>query len=131
MPATEVLFFKDADGSAPVLDWLNSLRERDERAYFKCVELVALLKQFGHELRRPRADMLRDGVYELRTRVGNVNYRILYGFVGKDVALLAKSLTKEKTVPGKAIDEATRRLQLYKSEPKAYGLSIEELDENG
>jgi len=131
MPATEVLFFKDDDGHSHVLDWLNSLRERDERAYLKCVELIALLKQFGHELRRPRADMLRDGVYELRTRVGNVNYRILYGFVGKDVALLAESLTKEKTVPSRAIDEASRRLKLYKSKPETYGLSVEELDKNG
>jgi len=131
MPATEVLFFRDDDGTSPVLDWLNGLRKRDVRAYYKCVELIALLKQFGHELRRPRADMLRDGIYELRTRVGNVNYRILYGFVGKDVALLVESLTKEKTVPSKAIDEAARRLKLYKSKPKAHGLSIEELDENG
>ena len=32
MPATEVLFYQDDDGSVPVLDWLHALRERDERA---------------------------------------------------------------------------------------------------
>ena len=46
-------------------------------------------EQFGRELRRPRADMLRDGIYELRTEVRSVNYRLLHGFVGKDVALLS------------------------------------------
>jgi hypothetical protein len=80
VPTTEVFFFKDADGSVPVLEWLDSIRARDERAFKKCFGLIRLLEQFGHELRRPRADMLRDGVYELRTKVGNVNYRILYGF---------------------------------------------------
>jgi hypothetical protein len=126
MPATEVLFFKEEDGSVPVLDWLNRVRERDERPYRKCFELIGMLKQFGHELRRPRADMLRDGVYELRTRVGKVNYRILYGFVGKDVALLVESLTKEKTVPSHAINEAVRRIELFKANPEAHRFSLEE-----
>lgn len=44
---------------------------------------------------RPRADYLRDGVYELRTDVRGVNYRILYGFVGQDAALVVCGLTKE------------------------------------
>jgi hypothetical protein len=38
-------------------------------------------------------------VYELRAEVGNVNYRILYGFVGKDIAVLSSGLAKTKTVP--------------------------------
>lgn len=96
MPTTEVYFDKDDDGSVPVLDWLLELRDRNERAAKKCFALVKLLRDFGSELRRPRADLLRDGVYELRTEVGNVNYRILYGIVGKDLAVLACGLTKEK-----------------------------------
>src|SRR6266480_2680435 len=103
MPRTEVSFFKEDDGSVPVLEWLESLRVKNDRAFRKCYALINLLRQFGSELRRPRADYLRDGVYELRTRVGNVNYRVLYGFVGKDAALLAGGLTKEKAVPVKEI----------------------------
>jgi len=117
MPATKVLFYQEDDGSVPVLDWLHLLRERNERAYRKCFAVIALLKQTGHELRRPHADMLRDGAYELRTRVGNVNYRILYGYVGKDIALLASGLTKEKTVPSKEIDWAAARIESYECWP--------------
>ena len=132
MPATDVFFFKDEDGTVPVLDWLEGIRERNERAFKKCFGLIRLLEEFGHELRRPRADMLRDGVYELRTKVGNVNYRILYGFVGKDVALLASALTKETRVPSRDIDQAAARIDKYKSHPEAYRLSVEgEDDENG
>jgi len=131
MPATEVLFFKNDDESVPVLQWLNALPPANERAYRKCWELVRLLERLGHELRRPRADILRDGVYELRTRVGKVNYRILYGFVGKDVALLAGALTKEKSVPSKAIDDAVECLAKYKADSDAHGFSIEEENDYG
>ena len=125
MPATQVLFFQDDDGSVPVLEWLELLRARNERAFRKCFGLIRLLEEFGHELRRPRADTLRDGVYELRTKVGNVNYRILYGFVGKDVALLAGALTKEQKLPAQEIDKASERIEKYKSNPKKYRLNVD------
>ncbi len=126
MPATDVLFYQEDDGSVPVLDWLHDLPERDERAYRKCLGLIQLLMHSGHELRRPHADMLRDGVYELRTRVGNVNYRILYGFVGKDIALLAAGFTKEKKVPSQEIERAIARIAKYNMNPGAYGFSLED-----
>ena len=124
MPETDVFFFREDDGSVPVLDWMNGFREKNERAYRKCFGLIQLLEQFGHELRRPRADMLRDGVYELRTRVGNVNYRILYGFVGKDIALLAAGLMKEKKVPNKEIERAIARIAKYNTDPEAHGFHL-------
>ena len=65
MPATDVFFYLDDDGKVPVLDWLSALRSRNPRALNKCLGLIRLLEQFGNELRRPRADLLRDGVYEL------------------------------------------------------------------
>ena len=53
----------------------------------------------GFELRRPMADLLEDGIYELRVRVGKVNYRILYFFHGRNVAILTHAMTKERTFP--------------------------------
>jgi len=120
MSETKVIFYKEEDGSVPVLDWLNHLKEQNERAYRKCFGLIALLEEFGHKLRRPRADMLRDGVYELRTKVGNINYRILYGFVGSNIALLAVGLTKKKKVPSKEIDQAFACIVKYKENPEAH-----------
>ena len=63
MPQTEVYFYKDDDDAVPVLDWLLELHRRNERAAKKCFALIKLLRDLGSELRRPRADMLRDGVY--------------------------------------------------------------------
>jgi hypothetical protein len=38
------------------------------------------LRELGYDLRRPEADLLRDGAYELRVRLNRVQYRILYSF---------------------------------------------------
>ena len=83
MPHTELIFFQDDDGSVPVRDWLEELQQKNRRTFAKCVDKIALLAELGHELRRPHADILRDSIYELRVRCGNVNYRILYFFMGR------------------------------------------------
>jgi phage-related protein len=63
----------------------------------------------GHELRRPEADFLRDGIYELRASYQGVHYRVLYFFAGKAVVVLSHGLTKEKEVPPREIDQAVER----------------------
>ncbi|HEX4146893.1 MAG TPA: type II toxin-antitoxin system RelE/ParE family toxin [Pirellulales bacterium] len=90
------------------------------KIYGKCVEYILALQEHGHQLRRPRADYLRDGVYELRPKSGGVCYRILYGFVGSHVALIALGTTKEDVVDPKDIDRAVKCLGLATSEPDRY-----------
>lgn len=120
MPLTDVFFYQEAEGEVPVLDWLRGLERRDPRAVEKCQAAIERLAALGHELRRPQADMLRDGAYELRVRVGRVNYRILYFFHGPGVALLTHGLTKEKAVPQADIERALERKRRYESAPQAH-----------
>jgi len=68
MPQTNVVFYQKTVGDVPVLDWLKQLRRSDRRAYAKCVAAIERLAQLGHEMRRPAADFLRDGIHELRMR---------------------------------------------------------------
>ncbi len=109
MPSTEVCFYLAGDGTVPALDWLRQLRHQDRRAYAKCVARIQRLAAEGHALRRPEADYLRDGIYELRIRHGHVNYRILYFFHGRNVVILSHGLTKEAQVPDAEIERAIRR----------------------
>lgn len=109
MPATSLRFYQEAPGNVPVQDWLKSLRKKDKKAYAKCLAFLRMLSIFGHELRRPHADSLRDGIGELRVRCGRVNYRLLYFMHGRDVAILVHSLTKEDVVPKVDIDRALER----------------------
>jgi phage-related protein len=120
MPKTEVLFYQEADGEAPVLAWLEELLRNNERAWANCRVRIELLSEFGHELRRPAADYLRDGVYELRAKQGRVQYRILYFFHGRQIAILAHALTKEDDVPIVEIEKAIRRKRLFESNPKEH-----------
>ena len=120
MPFTQVIFYQELDGNAPVLEWLQDLARKDRRAFAKCVALVERLRESGHELRRPTADLLRDGIYELRGRVGRKNYRLLYFFHGQGVAVLAHSLTKEAAVPVTDIERAIRRKAAFEQDPEAH-----------
>ena len=62
MPNTTIHFFREEDGTVPFLEWLAELEKRNPRAFEKCLYMLDRLRQFGHELRRPHADLLRDGV---------------------------------------------------------------------
>lgn len=126
MPETEVRFYCESDGSAPVLQWLDELADQDRRAYLKCREVIDRLALMGHELRRPTADLLEDGIYELRARVGRVNYRVLYFFHGRNVALLAHGLTKEKEIPRADLKRAIERKERFESNPKRHTYREEE-----
>src|SRR6266498_2849604 len=99
MPPTEICFYREGDGTVPVRQWLAELQTRDRPAFAKCAAAIRHLAAFGYELRRPHVDMLRDGIYELRTKRGRVNYRILYFFHGRNTIVLAHALTKERAVP--------------------------------
>ena len=63
MPETRVIFFMEGDGAVPIIDWLDEL---PPKAQDKCLAKLKRLEDLGHELRRPEADFLRDGIYELR-----------------------------------------------------------------
>jgi phage-related protein len=76
------------------------------------------LAELGHELRRPEADFLQDGIYELRARRGRVHFRLLYFFYGQNVAILAHALTKEGRVPEADLETAFRRKRELEENPK-------------
>ena len=116
MPETVVVFFVEDNGSVPSLDWLDGLPEKVQDKFIVRVERLA---ECGHELRRPEADYLRDGVYELRVRHMRVNYRLLY-FFSEQRAVLSHGITKEGKVPDRDIDSAVSRLCKFESNPEKH-----------
>jgi hypothetical protein len=96
VPLTAVVFFQEDDSSVPLLEWLDQL---PAKAQAKCVARLKRLEEMGHELRRPEADYLRDGIHELRASLGGVHYRILYFFHGNLAAVISHGITKEQRVP--------------------------------
>jgi Phage derived protein Gp49-like (DUF891) len=145
MPRTEVVFYRDDDGTVPVLDWLGGL---SLKARLKCLVRIERLRELGYDLRRPEADFLRDGVYELRVSLnhvhaesdadrsegrktvkrGSVKHRPKDSgqpVVRRTVAVLAHCLVKEDKVPGEEIDRALARMRKFAAAPERHALAEE------
>lgn len=117
MPRTRVVFYREREGNVPVLEWLDTLPAKIQD---KCVVKIERLRELGHELRRPEADLLRDGSYELRIGREGMNYRMLYFFHGRVAAVLTHGLVKEREVPVKDIQRALERKRLFERDPQAH-----------
>jgi phage-related protein len=123
MPTTRVVFYRDADGSIPVIDWLDKL---PKKARDKCLLRLQRLRQLGHELRRPEADFLRDGIYELRVGMSGMNYRMLYFFHQNIAAVVSNGLVKEREVPPIEIERALLRKRLFNTNPSKFTAEVQQ-----
>ncbi|MGP0064601.1 MAG: type II toxin-antitoxin system RelE/ParE family toxin [Isosphaeraceae bacterium] len=118
MPTTELVFYREEDGSVPALEWLDGLG--NAKAIAKCRAKLERLAALGHELRRPEADLLRDGIYELRVGLSHINYRLLYFFSGKNAVIVSHGFTKEAKVPASEIALAVARRNRFRRDPAAH-----------
>jgi phage-related protein len=118
LPRTKVVIYCEANAQAPLLAWLDALPAKIQD---KCTVRIERLREAGHELRRPEAEYLRDGIYELRASFQSVHYRILYFFHGR-IAVLSHGLTKEQVVPPREIDRALERKRKFESDPERHTL---------
>ena len=113
-----IVLFRDEDGSTPFLDWFQQL---PEKAKVQCRARLKLLDHHGHQLRRPAADYLRDGIHELRVRSGRLRYRMLYFFHGRAVVVVSHGITKrEAAVPPAEIERARWRKQTFAADPAGH-----------
>jgi hypothetical protein len=97
--------------------WLDRLQDKPRA---KCFERIERLRMMGHELHRPYADTLRDGIHELRVRYQRVNYRMLYFFHGADAVILTHGLTKESEIPDKEIERALNLKNNFFADPESH-----------
>jgi phage-related protein len=117
MPATKLILFMEAGGTVPFLHWFAQL---PIRAQDKCRVRLERLAQLGHELRRPEADYLRDGIYELRVGLQGINYRMLYFFHGREIVVISHGLVKERAVPPVEIERALKNKRVYETNPSRH-----------
>ena len=116
MPKTTVLIFAETDGTAPLLNWMDDLPSKVQD---KCIVKIERLEEMGYELHRPEADLLRNGIHELRIAFRSIQYRILYFFYGQE-AILSHGLIKESEVPDKDIEIALKRMEMFKLNPQLH-----------
>lgn len=119
-------FYEDQNGNCPTQEFLDGLNNQKELPH--AIRLINLLKEFGNNLRRPHADYLENGIYELRIPVQRKQYRILYFYFHQDKIILSHGLRKEDKVPKANIDKALKHKEEYFSrherKNEIYRLSI-------
>ena len=121
MPTTKVVFYQESEGDAPIIDWLRTIRKKDKKGFLNCLVRVEQLRDSGYELRRPAADYLKDGIYELRAKHRNVQYRLLYFFHGENVAVIDHGIIKEQSaVPPVDIKRALERKKNFEQNPSQH-----------
>jgi hypothetical protein len=117
VPKSEVIFYREGE-TVLFEQWLKTLPVKVQA---KCLSQVSMLRSQGHELRRPIADFLRDGIYELPPTYQGVHYRILYFFSGKNIVVISHGIAKQSVVPPVEINRAFDRKKQYEANPKAHG----------
>ena len=83
-----IYFFVNEKGDSPVREFIESLPDKEQA---KIAAYVSELKIQGHNLRRPLADYLGNGIYELRPK----DNRVFYFFFLKDNAVLVHAIRKK------------------------------------
>jgi len=86
-----VAYYIEADGTKPVEEYIRKLSV-NERA--KTLALIDKLEEKGPDLYRPYADLLEDGIHELRIKLTGTQVRILYFFCYKDIMVLTNVFDK-------------------------------------
>ncbi|HAJ78963.1 MAG TPA: hypothetical protein DCO75_04265 [Fibrobacteres bacterium] len=101
-----VVYYTDTKECSDVLDFINDRKDREKA---KILALLAVLEEQGPQLPRPYADILIDGLHELRVKLSGDQVRILYFFCYKDFIVLTNWFTKNtEKVPVREIEKAKK-----------------------
>ena len=122
MPKWNVLYYESETGVCEVQDYLKSRKPSDKA---KALAWIKLLEEQGPQLPRPYADLLRDGIHELRIKLSGDQLRVLYFFTFKDLIILTHTFVKRTSkVPAAEIEKAIRIRELFlKRFPKREALN--------
>ncbi|NNN07114.1 MAG: type II toxin-antitoxin system RelE/ParE family toxin [Elusimicrobia bacterium] len=99
-------FYRTMRGDEPALDYVRA-QKKAHRA--KIGRALAVLEELGPSARRPLADYLGDGLYELRIAAEGNQHRMLYFFHGRTLIVVASAFLKnEAAVPREELVRAGR-----------------------
>ena len=107
-----VWVFVDERRRSPVREYLNTLALKDRQ---KVAAYIEELKRQGHNLRRPVADYIGHGIYELRPGAN----RVFYFFFMRDSAILLHAMRKKTDkIPQRDMELCIKRKQQVEEDEK-------------
>ncbi len=113
-----ILFTKLKDHHHSIPQFINSCSKKHQ---VKIIRFFNLLQEFGPTLPRPYADLLRDGIHELRIKLSGLQVRFLY-FFNKNSIIMNFVFTKNSDrVPEQFIDKVVSYKSNFLKKRIAYG----------
>ena len=114
-----VKFYKDIKtGRSPVLEYIESLRDKEEIKVFKYIEFLRVNEGILDE---PCSKHIKGKIRELRVDFSRNKHRIFYFvFVKKTIILLHAFLKKTTKTPISAIKKAEENYKNILNNPKIY-----------
>ncbi len=120
LPNFIVDFYRNTDGSKPLGEFIKCLNIKMKA---KVVANLHLLEEYGNYAREPLSKELEDGIFEIRTIVGNDIVRIMYFFdKGKVIIATNGFIKKKQKTPKSEIEKAKqiRKDYFYRKENGTY-----------
>ena len=105
----KVVFFQTEAGNEPVREWLKALPKPDRMTLGADILTV----QYARPVGKPLVDNLGDGIWEVRSRIGNRMARTLFAVVDEEIVLLHGFIKKQQKTPADELDLAKKRKKQY------------------
>lgn len=88
-------FYQTDEGVEPVREWLRSLPIEDKKEIGADIQRI----QWRWPVSRPLVGTLGGGLFEVRTRIDRVQYRVLFCIQDDSMVLLPGFIKKSNTAP--------------------------------
>ena len=112
-PRLDCRFYRTAMGREPVREWLKGLPSTARKEIGSDLQLV----QWRWPVGRPLVGGIGDGLYEVRSRVTDSAYRVLFCIEGSLMVLLHGFEKKTRRTPRSALELARRRKHHLENTP--------------
>ncbi len=112
-----ILFCDEVERVCPVSEFIDSCQPKHQ---VKILRFLSLLEQMGPTLPRPYADILYDGIHELRIKLSGEQVRMLYFFCFQKFIVLYYAFVKTSSrVPDRFVNKVIlyRDKLLARTEP--------------
>jgi hypothetical protein len=86
-----IIYYETATGECPVEEFINSRNLGNRIKIFNWIEQ---LEKHGPNLPRPYADLIEDGIHELRIKLSGDQIRMIYFFCYRDYIVLTYAFRK-------------------------------------
>jgi len=107
----EIEYYMAANGRIPVKEFIDALNFKEKA---KVARTIDLLEEFGINLGMPYAEHVEGELWELRARLSNNRYRIIYFLItGEKFIMLHGFVKKTQKISKNELEIAKKRLRDY------------------